>query len=82
MTDTNSTASTEATNQAPNAAVAPAPETATVRPPSAGSGYIVKKGDTLASIAEAQGVTFSQLQRENAIKSQAGIWAGMKLRTR
>ena len=81
MTDTNSTASTEATNQAPNAAVAPAPETATIRPPRTG-GYVVQAGDTLASIAEAQGVTVSQLQRENAIKSQAGIWAGMKLRTR
>ena len=44
------------------------------------STYVVKKGDTLSSIAAAHGVTVSSIVKENGISASATIYPGQKLR--
>lgn len=41
--------------------------------------YIVRRGDTLSSIARAYGITYPQLQRGNCMGSSTTIYAGQRL---
>jgi len=61
---------------APPAAAKPA---APAAPPAPVTTYTVKAGDTLASIAQARGVTMDQLKAWNAIKDENTIYVGQKL---
>lgn len=61
------------TSTAPAAAKAPADAPPVV------TTYTVRAGDTLAGIAQARGVTVSQLQEWNGIKDENTIYVGQKL---
>jgi LysM repeat protein len=58
---------------------APPPTDIPCGPPSGWVYYIVKKGDTLYSIGRAYGVSVSQLQRANCLRSSTTIRIGQKL---
>ena len=51
-----------------------------VRRPSLPQRYVVKKGDTLSSIARAHGVSPDDLRRWNGLSGKAGLRPGQKLR--
>jgi LysM repeat protein len=50
------------------------------RLPAAGGYYVVRRGDTLSQIAQANGVSIGDLMRINGIGNASFIWVGQRLR--
>jgi LysM repeat protein len=76
--DTNVPPPTMPSNTPPPVVVAPAPVTP-VAPETAGTEYVIKKGDTLAKIAKANGVSLKALEAANPNVQPTKLKIGQKL---